>query len=124
MHPHARWFVVSVTTSVLVLAAVPAIAQPSARAKSRAWTAVDCVTFEVPTSAGDGIECGYVTVPRRHEDPTGPTIQLATIVLPALATPRLPDPLFMAQGGPGGSTIDAYGGQLAIGPQHRPTINR
>jgi len=70
------------------------------------------------------MECGYVTVPLRHAQPTGPTIQLATIILPAVATPRLPDPLFMAQGGPGGSTIDAYGAQLAYGPENRPTTNR
>ena len=71
-----------------------------------------------------GIECGYVTVPRRHAEPGGPTIQLATVVLPAVASPRQSDPLFIAQGGPGGSTIDTYAQVLIDDPSLRPTSNR
>ena len=112
-----------VTSAMFAVATVPAIGQSTARTKSSAWSAVDCTTFDISPSADSGIGCGYVTVPRRHAQPAGPTIQLATIVLPAVATPRLPDPLFMAQGGPGGSTIEAYAAQLADG-ENRPTNNR
>ena len=49
--------------------------------------------------------CGYVEVPSRHADPRGPTIRLAVLILPAAGTSPRSDPLFWAQGGPGGSTV-------------------
>jgi len=49
--------------------------------------------------------CGYVRVPSRHSDPFGDRINLAVLILPATGTEPFPDPLFWAQGGPGGSTI-------------------
>ena len=76
--------------------------------------------------APDAIECGYLVVPERHANPQGPTIRLAVAILKrteavpapgATRTPaegaaapdrRQPTPLVMAQGGPGGSTIDAF----------------
>src|SRR5262245_50537366 len=68
---------------------------------SAAWAPVDCASFAVDTAADRDIRCGYVTVPRRHASSDGPTIQLATVVLPAISAERHPDPLFMAEGGPG-----------------------
>ena len=55
---------------------------------------------------GLGFECGYVTVPVRHEDPSGPTLRLPVAIRPATSESPRPDPLFLAQGGPGG---DAFG---------------
>src|SRR5262245_44541924 len=100
------------------------LAETPARTKSPAWSPVACTAFKLEVEAGSGVECGYVTVPRRHADPKGPTIQLATVVLPATASPRQPDPLFLAQGGPGGSTIDTYGTYLLDSPDARPVANR
>lgn len=63
----------------------------------------------------DGLRCGYVTVPAEHAKPTGPTIKLAVVVLPARdAKAVAPDPLFMLQGGPGGSTIDTYAVMMRV----------
>ncbi len=70
------------------------------------------------------MSCGFVTAPLRHAAPDGPTIQLATVVLPALTDDRQPDPLFMAQGGPGGSTIDTYANAFISSPETRPVRNR
>lgn len=55
---------------------------------------------------GLGFECGYVTVPVRHEEPDGPTLRLPVAIRPATNPGGPDDPLFLAQGGPGG---DAFG---------------
>jgi pimeloyl-ACP methyl ester carboxylesterase len=49
--------------------------------------------------------CGLVNVPSNHASPGGPTISLAVLILPSTGTNPEPDPLFWAQGGPGGSTV-------------------
>ncbi len=53
-------------------------------------------------------ECGYVTVPERHADPEGPTIKLPVAILRALGENPQPDPLFLAQGGPGGDAFEIF----------------
>lgn len=56
-------------------------------------------------------DCGYLTVPEEYESQDGRTIQIAYVRLKSTAeTQNQVDtgPLFMAQGGPGGSTIDTY----------------
>ena len=101
-----------------------ALATAPVRSTSPAWSPVPCSAFKLKPEAGSAVECGYVTVPRRHANQQGPTIQLATVVLPATASPRQPDPLFLAQGGPGGSTIETYGTYLLDSPDARPAANR
>lgn len=58
--------------------------------------------------AGQDVLCYYLTVPARHDDPKGKTIRLAVMVIKASDFAPHPDPIFFAQGGPGGSTIDLY----------------
>ena len=55
-----------------------------------------------------GFECGYVTVPERHENPDGPTIRLPVSILRASGLITKPDPIFLAQGGPGGSAFEIF----------------
>ncbi len=57
---------------------------------------------------GTNMECGYLTVPEEWDNPSGPTIRLAVVILKAQSENPAPDPLVMMQGGPGGSTIDLY----------------
>lgn len=57
---------------------------------------------------GKDIVCGYINVPERHAEPDGPQIKLAIVVIKSQNIDNQSDPLFMAQGGPGGSTIDTY----------------
>ncbi|MEM7129340.1 MAG: alpha/beta fold hydrolase [Chloroflexota bacterium] len=54
------------------------------------------------------IFCGTITVPEFHADPGERTIRLPVIVLRNREADRASDPLFLLQGGPGGSTIDTY----------------
>jgi pimeloyl-ACP methyl ester carboxylesterase len=70
------------------------------------------------------ITCGYVVVPEQHANPQGPTIRLAVVILKSLHPDPVPDPLILAQGGPGGSTIETYTTLLRINPRVRTSINR
>jgi pimeloyl-ACP methyl ester carboxylesterase len=85
--------------------AVPAAARPPQPA-SFAPTSCDAFDLGLPAFMLDGVECGYLTVPELHANPTGPTLRLAVVVFKSTGPNPAPDPLFMAQGGPGGSTID------------------
>lgn len=62
-------------------------------------------------------ECGTVLVPENHDDPNGQMISLAVVVLHATSESPASDPLFMAQGGPGGSTIDTYADLILSKPE-------
>lgn len=55
-----------------------------------------------------GFECGYVVVPERHAAPNGPTIQLPVAIRRATAADARPDPLLVAQGGPGGDAFKVF----------------
>lgn len=85
------------------------------------------------------VECGFLVVPEEHANPDGPTIQLDVIIFrqndaagdmaeifeeiergldgPQDQPTAPPDssPLVMAQGGPGGSTIETYAPVFALG---------
>ncbi|MCB0164935.1 MAG: alpha/beta fold hydrolase, partial [Anaerolineae bacterium] len=73
-----------------------------------AWEAVSCDTFNLPGETAAQADCGYVTVPEFHSQPDGPTIQIAVVRVPSNGDNPAPDPMFMEQGGPGGSTIQAF----------------
>ena len=55
-----------------------------------------------------GFECGYVVVPERHAAPDGPTLQLPVAIRRATAADAQPDPLLVAQGGPGGDALQVF----------------
>lgn len=56
----------------------------------------------------DRVRCGTVTVPERHAEPDGPTIELAVAIIePEDAASAAPDPLLLLQGGPGSGFVDA-----------------
>lgn len=81
---------------------------PAAAAQNAAFEPAACF-FEVPSGIVEGqdVECGYVTVPEEHANPAGRTIRLAVARISSLSgNPQ--SPLVMAQGGPGGSTIDTF----------------
>lgn len=90
-----------------------AVAQPG----SGTFVADDCA-FDLPIGTYDGqkapvenayrIDCGWLTVPAQHSQPDGRTLQLAVAIIRSQADNVRPDPLFMLQGGPGGSSIDVF----------------
>src|SRR6185436_18504302 len=112
--------------AVLILAVVlcvPTLAQDTLKF-TEAWFPEDCGILKLRVK-DPGPTCGFVSVPLRHEDPQSPRIRLAVVVIPALdKTGRQPDPLFLAQGGPGGSTIGGFGQVLLDDPLKRPSLNR
>ncbi len=71
---------------------------------------VDCSTFELPAALTQArqVKCGMVTVPEQYSDPQGPTIQLGVAILKSTSEHVSPFPLFMMQGGPGGSTLHDF----------------
>lgn len=73
--------------------------------------------FPLPAGAKEGVdvECGYLSVPETRANPGGPSIRLAYAVVkkqPTRNSVPADDPVFMLQGGPGGSTIDTYAKRL------------
>ncbi|MCB0164061.1 MAG: alpha/beta fold hydrolase [Anaerolineae bacterium] len=89
---------------------LPATGTSLIQQRTDAFESAEC-PFENPflsfiTPESQGFECGYVTVPEQHADPDGPTIRLPVAILKASGDNPQPDPLFLAQGGPGG---DAFG---------------
>ena len=75
----------------------------------------------IPLLPGPEFECGYVSVPERHDKPEGPVIRLPVAILRATTDTPYPDPLFMAQGGPGG---DAFGIFPILIGQNANVLNR
>jgi pimeloyl-ACP methyl ester carboxylesterase len=106
---------------VLFLFASLFAAEPPVR--SNAWQQTDCSVFQIKTEGRD-VECGFITVPRRHAEPGGPAIRLATVIIKSDAEKRAPEPLFIAQGGPGGSSIKSFAQLLVSSPDLRPAKNR
>ncbi len=62
----------------------------------------------IPLIPGPDLECGYVTVPERHTQPDGSIIRLPVAILRATTDTPHPDPLFLAQGGPGGDAFEIF----------------
>lgn len=77
-----------------------------------AWEPANCSTFGLMPLVAALSDCGYVTVPERHSQPNGRTIQLAVVRTRSIGDNPAPDPLVMEQGGPGGSTIGEFPTQI------------
>ncbi len=77
---------------------------------------VVAVKPRAPLEFDENTDCGWLTVPAHHADPLGPKIELGVVVLRTNSPGIFPDPLFMAQGGPGGSTIESYLGEMKNSP--------
>ena len=111
----------------IALAALPwwaAAAAPAAPTFTDAFFPEDCGLMKLQVR-GPEPACGFVSVPLRHGEAASPRIRLAVVVIPALDVEnRRPDPLFLAQGGPGGSTIGSFAQVLLDDPGKRPTLNR
>src|SRR5262245_3849338 len=111
----AAWLLVSFLSASLFAAEPPV--------RRSAWQQTGRNVFQIKTEGRDG-ECGFLTVPRRPTEPTGPAIRLATVIIKSDAEKRAPEPLFIAQGGPGGSSIKSFAQLLVSAPQLRPARNR
>ena len=90
----------------------PVAAQPSVGR----FEPVECWYEDpIPFLPGPQFECGYVIVPERHENPDGPTIKIPVAVARSQSADKRPDPLFLAQGGPGGDAFEVFPVMLSSG---------
>ena len=60
------------------------------------------------------VDCGYLTVPERHENPDGQQIELAVAIVRATDPNPRPDPVVYLEGGPGGSALWGLEGWLGL----------
>jgi pimeloyl-ACP methyl ester carboxylesterase len=89
-----------------------------------AWQSVDCKTFDVPATVAAQSDCGYVTVSEQHGQPKGRTIQLAVVRVRSTSKNPAPDPLFILQGGPGGSGIGVFVNKALPGLPQLPALQK
>ena len=61
--------------------------------------------FQVPSGASREVQCGFVTVPEDHDNPAGPTIRLAVVVVRNASSARPPEPVMLLAGGPGEKVV-------------------
>ncbi len=71
-------------------------------ARSDRWRPVTC-WFHNHTNLR--IDCGYLTVPLRHDRPGGRPVELAVEVIHTPSPHPRPDPVVVLQGGPGGTLV-------------------
>jgi pimeloyl-ACP methyl ester carboxylesterase len=100
---------------IILLVGAASVADGSAYAQSKtsdfsnAFEPAECwFDSPIPLLPGPEFECGYVNVPEQHSDLDGPTIRLPVAVLHTLSEDTRSDPLFMAQGGPGGDAFEVF----------------
>ncbi|GAP07587.1 MAG TPA: transporter [Anaerolinea thermolimosa] len=74
--------------------------------------------FPLPEGVTEGVDvdCAYLIVPQRYEDPQGETLRLAVAVIRSTSPNPRRDALVFNQGGPGGSTIDYFSQVLFDSP--------
>ena len=117
-------FIAIQITALAISAAAPAayhLTKFTQNNPSSAFNPAACM-FKLPAGVkdGDSIQCGYLTVPEEHANPNGSTLKLAVAIIKRKASASSPDPLVMAQGGPGGSTIETYAQTLLSKPNFVP----
>lgn len=92
-------------------------AQPVSAQSGPTFTPADCADFDLNIGFDETnpAQCGYVTVPEVHQQPDGPQIELAVLILPnPSGGPTAASPFVITQGGPGGATIETYAFQLTV----------
>ena len=94
---------------VLVILLASFVPLTAAESSGDNFEPVEC-WFEkpIPFLPGPQFECGYVHVPARHENPDGPSIKIPVAISRSQAVNKKPDPLFLAQGGPGGDAFEVF----------------
>jgi pimeloyl-ACP methyl ester carboxylesterase len=73
----------------------------SGGSRAPSFKSADCADVGAPADA----MCGFVQVSEDHENPAGPTIELAVAVLKARSADAVDDPIVVLGGGPGSASI-------------------
>jgi pimeloyl-ACP methyl ester carboxylesterase len=94
-----------VCCAVIVAALQPGplmIAQEATPAGDASFQPAACmVVLPAGFTEGENASCGYLTVPLKHAEPTGPTINLAVVRLKSTSSNPAAEPLVVLNGGPG-----------------------
>lgn len=77
------------------------------------FRSVNCTEFWPDATEPVNADCGYVTVPQHHENPGGPTFDLAVARIHAKGAAVAPDPIVFLAGGPGRPTVGRSGPNFA-----------
>ncbi len=97
--------VVFVCAALVWVGAAASLAAVPTHAQRENFERVACATFKI---SGAEYECGYVRVPEYHAALDGAQLRLAVAILPSPNRSPTRDAFVVAQGGPGGSTLDSY----------------
>lgn len=90
---------------LFVTSTLPGFASAPMQERGDAFEPVPCTTFKI---SSDEFECGYISVPEFHAQPQGNQLRLAVAILPSPNFSPTRDAFVVAQGGPGGSTLDTF----------------
>ncbi len=102
------------TTSADTTGASTSVTSVSSTTTTATSTSLDWVTCP---DAGQGFECSTLTVPVDYADPTGPTIDLALIRLPAGNTSDRIGTLLVNPGGPGAPGTELVAAAKQVWPK-------
>lgn len=87
------------------------VLMPAHAQNTRAFEPARC---PLPIPHDTVVDCGYLTVPERHENPDGQQIELAVAIVRATDPNPHPDPVLYLEGGPGGSALWGLEGWLGL----------
>ncbi|MCI0714464.1 MAG: alpha/beta hydrolase [Chloroflexi bacterium] len=93
---------------LIAILTIAALAIPLAHAQDNTGSTPTFEETDCFEDLPDFYRCGFVTVPELHAEPDGATIRLAVAIIPSFSDTPAADPFVMAQGGPGGSTIEVF----------------
>lgn len=100
-----KFFSLLFACALVLVLSTTAFARVPQSERGENFEPVDCSTFEI---SSDQFECGYVSVPELYAAPDGKQIKLAVAILPHTGDAESGNAFVVAQGGPGGSTLDTF----------------
>ena len=114
------WIVIALLVGAVTPAYARPVDAPHAQDAPVRFEPAPC-DFDMQTGLVEGkdLQCGWLTVPEEYDVPDSGEIRLAVAIIKSHADNPASDPLFMLQGGPGGSTIYTYLQLIPLNPRLR-----
>jgi hypothetical protein len=101
---------ISLLVTILLLSTFPVLTHSQTTQQDLPRLEESQCAFEVEARMefGPEVACYKLVVPETRDRPTDKTIKVAVAVIRSLSPSPQPDPLFILQGGPGGSSVDSF----------------